>query len=174
LRRVVVPAVVLAAVAVSGCGVLDDKGPAISKPPDEKVYGPSHAVARDSVPIPVPPRREPSAAVARSLAAGAIGVVDLTGAVGVRPKQLVTAKDGLLQALKWTRWGADGAEGRGSLRMLVCQPTCAGGQIEQLPAVIRLTGVRTCGAARYFATSKLVVDPAPADGQPASYVRAPC
>ncbi len=74
--------------------------------------------------------------------------------------------------VEWSRWGADGAEGSGELRMLVCQPTCASGSVEHVPARITLTGVTRCDGRRYFAAGTLAVDPAlTPDGRAAGHLR---
>jgi hypothetical protein len=159
-----------------GCGVLDDEAPALPPRPDPAVYGPSKAAAGAPQDLPIPDLQAATPTVARALDAGEIGVVDITGTVGVKPGSLETSDDSVLEGLEWSRWGADGAEGSGKLRMLVCQPTCASGNVEHVPARITLTGVTRCDGRRYFAAGTLAVDPAltPEGQQPATYVRAPC
>lgn len=171
-------ALALASVALllAGCGVLDEEGPAISKAPDPAVYGPAKAVAREQPATEAPKLAKPSASVAAALDDGAVGVVDLTGTVTIEPRTLETASDQTLEDVQWTRWGADGAQGTGRLRMLTCQPTCASGGSETIEAAISLTGVKTCDGRRYYEHARLDVDPkdTPSGSQPATYVRAPC
>jgi hypothetical protein len=168
------------ALACAGCGADAGGRPeaTVTPPLDTARYGPAHAVAqRDRPPAPRPHAAAPSAAVAHALAAGTVGVVDLDGAVGVRPATLATDADGGLEALQWTRWDATGAEGQGELRVLDCQPNCAAGQSEQIPARVTLSNPHTCAGARYFDAATVTIDPArsPAGGaQPTSYLRAPC
>src|SRR4051812_28615327 len=118
-------AFVLCALLFAGCGVLDDAGPAVPRGPSPSVYGPAHAVPRATPVIDVPHVRPPSPAVAAALDAGTIGVVDVIGVVGVRPAALETASDARLESLVWDRWGASGAVGHGTLRLLTCPSTCA-------------------------------------------------
>ena len=169
-------AVLVCALFVAGCGVLDDEGPALSQGPDPAVYGPPRAVPRETPPIPIPELRPPSGEVARELDAGAVGVVDVTGAVGVRPTLLDTSRDARVESLTWTRWGEDGAEGTGDLRIRDCQPNCARGLTQTIPATVTLTGVRVCDGRHYFEGAVVRIDPAqtPSGEQPATYVRAPC
>src|ERR1700754_569118 len=106
----------LAAVALAGCGVLDDEGPATHNAPDPAVYGPSRATSNDSPPsseLPPPPVVTPSPRVAASLDAGEVGIVDLVGTVGVKPASLDTASDLTVSGLRWTEWSASGAAGDG-------------------------------------------------------------
>jgi hypothetical protein len=115
--------------------------------------------------------------VARALASGVVGVVDVAGRVGVRPRTLETSADATLRDVRWERWDAAGARGAGRLRILDCDPWCGGGRVRSLPATVRLSMVRECGGRFYFGAAAVRVDPAasPVRGeQPASYVRAPC
>jgi hypothetical protein len=168
--------VALLALPAAGCGVLDDPGPPIPRGPDPAVYGPSKAVPRERPPIDIPPLQEPSRRVARALDAGEIGIVDVTGAVSIRPRVLETARNAQVEGLEWTRWEPSGAVGRGSFSTLLCKVTCGRGTVELIPATITLSGVRECDGRRYFAAGAVEIDPArtPAGEQPATYLRAPC
>ena len=169
---------VLAGLA-AGCGVTPDEHVINPAAPtlDPHKYGPRQAAP--SVPIAVdrPHARPASPAVASRLAAGIVGVVDLSGAVGVRPQTLETSSDATLQDLRWSRWDASGAQGSGRLRILDCSPSCAIGHPRLIPATVTLSAVRECGARFYFDAAAVRIDPAasPVRGeQPATYVRAPC
>jgi hypothetical protein len=169
----------VALLALSGCGVLDDVGPATQATPDPALYGPPKATSNESPSsseLPPPPEQTPSAEVASALDSGEVGVVDLGGAVGVEPATLDTASDLTVSELRWSSWGASGATGDGLLRLPTCQPTCAAGGTEEVPARVELSGLKTCGGRRYFDHAEVSVDPrdAPSGVQPASYVRAPC
>jgi hypothetical protein len=151
----------------SGCGVAEQA----AAPQPRGDFGPSEP-GSDARARPVaPPVTEPSAAVADALAADEVGVVGVEGDVGVRPRKLEIAADGTLEALRWARWGDRSAEGRGRLRLRDCDPTCASGGVEELPATVRLSAPRLCGRATYFDRADVAVADAAA---PASYVRAPC
>jgi hypothetical protein len=167
------------ALGLSGCGVLDDVGPATQATPDPAVYGPSRATNNDSPPageLPVPPKVAPSPKVASELDDGQVGVVAVTGAVGVKPPSLDTAADLTVSDLQWSAWSATGAAGQGRLRLPSCQPTCADGATTEVPARVELSGLKTCDGRRYYDHAEVRVDPedAPSGLQPASYVRAPC
>jgi hypothetical protein len=162
---------VLCAVLFAGCGVLDDEAPALSQGPDPNVYGPREAVPREPPEIPIPRLHSPSEDVARSLEAGEIGVVGMTGVIGVRPDVLDTANDVRIDSLTWSRWGADGAVGEGEMLARECQPTCASGRTKTVPATVTLSGVRECRGRRYFEGASVRVE---SGEQPANYVRAPC
>jgi hypothetical protein len=105
------------------------------------------------------------------LAAGAVAVSDLTGKAAIEPATVQFATDASLTGVRWTRWGAGGATGHGTLRVLSCNPNCAEGDVEQRPATIELARPSVCPDGRFFSASKVVPDGGPA---PASYVRAPC
>src|SRR3954453_12194164 len=98
-------AALLALLALPGCGVLDDVGPATQATPDPALYGPPAATSNESPSsgeLPPPPQRTPSPQVASELDSGQIGVVDLGGAVGVMPGTLDTASDLTLSELHWS------------------------------------------------------------------------
>jgi hypothetical protein len=163
--------VLLVAVGLSGCGVLDDEGPATPKPLDPSVYGAPTAVPGQQPEVAVPRLVPPSRAVAKALDRGAIGVVDLGGVVQIEPKALDTASDIRLVGLRWKAWDRGGAKGEGTLRMPNCQPTCATGGVDELPARVELSGVKTCDGRRYFDHGEVRLD---AHEPPATYVRAHC
>lgn len=162
--------------SLAGCGVLDEAGPVAERTPDPATYGPREAVAREEPAFAAPKPAAPSAEVARALDGGAIGVVDLTGRVAIEPHSLEAASDATLEGVRWSSWGERAAEGAGELRRLDCQPTCAGGGDDRVPATIKLSGVTTCDGRRYFESGEVLVDPrdTPSGEQPATYVRAPC
>ena len=59
---------------------------------------------------------------------GAIGVVDLGGSGRRRADRARhRLRPDALEDVRWTRWGADGAVGRGRAAAATCEPTCAGG-----------------------------------------------
>jgi hypothetical protein len=165
---------VVLALGLCGCGVLDEEGPAAPKPPDPAVYGPSEPAKPADPTLAAPRLVEPAPAVARKLDDGAIGVVDLSGTVAIEPSSLDTASDLTLSGVRWTSWGAGGASGAGTLRIVTCQPTCASSSVKDVPARIELSGVKSCSGRRYFARGQVLVDGADADSEPATYVRAPC
>jgi hypothetical protein len=162
------------ALVLSGCGVLDDEGPAAPKPPDPAVYGPSEPSKTADPTIPVPRLVAPSPTVARALDRGEIGVVDLSGAVGIEPAALDTAADLSLSGVHWTSWGAEGASGVGTLRIVTCQPSCAASAFKDVPARIELSGVKTCSGRRYFERGRVLIDPKDSATEPVTYLRAPC
>ena len=170
---------VLLGLVLAGCGVLDDVGPATQATPDPAMYGPPEATNNDSPSsseLPPPPKVAPSPEVASELDAGQVGVVDMGGAIGVKPASLDTASDLTVSDLHWTAWDVSGATGQGRLRLPTCQPTCAAGGSRELEATVELSGLKTCDGRRYFDHAEVRVDPkvAPSGMQPASYVRAPC
>ena len=116
-------------------------------------------------------RRRRRRAVARQLAAGAVGVQAFGGEVVVRPASLDTSADGGMVGVKWSAWGATSAAGAGSFSVQDCQPNCATGHMKSVPATVELSQVRcVTGSAT---SSRAVVTPA-TGAAPASYVRAPC
>jgi hypothetical protein len=154
--------IVLCAVALAGCG--SDVAAAPAPAPDMSKYGPRHAVARATP-------EAPAVRLRGSAPAGEIGVVDVTGAVAVRPSSLETSSDASLERLSWSSWDGSGAEGRGEFAVRDCQPNCAAGHTRRVAATVRLTGVQVCDGRRYFGKAEVTLASGP---PPATYVRAPC
>jgi hypothetical protein len=169
MRRLL--AVCAAGLLLSGCGVLDDEGPALSQPLDPAVYGPAQPAPGVQVEVPIPRLVPPTGAVARALDDGEIGVVDFGGTAHVEPEALDTASDVRVERMRWSEWGADGATGSGEIQVQTCDPTCAGGATEVAPVQVTLSGVKTCDGRRYFDHGEVRLD---AGTAPATYVRAPC
>jgi hypothetical protein len=165
--------VVLAlALALGGCGSDAEEPRRAAAPVAPKGdWGPSEPGSGERGRPVAPPRRSPSASVAAALESGTVGVVGVEGAVGVRPSTLEVSADGTLEDVRWGRWDSRGAEGRGTLKVRDCDPTCASGGIDSHPATIRLSAPRLCGRATYFDRARLELDGAP---DAATYVRAPC
>ena len=162
--------VLVCAVLLAGCAGRVDEQPA-APTIDMSKYGPRHDVPGYTprpADIDVKP---PSDAVARELASGAVGVLDLTGTIAVRPSVLETSSDGSLEKLDWSRWTASGAEGAGEFRILDCQPSCATGHTRRVAATVRLSDVETCDGRRYFGKAAVVLAEGP---PPTASVRAPC
>ncbi len=161
---------VLLALLAAGCGGAVDERPAATPTIDMSQYGPRHAVAGKTPQAPVfKPVISP--AIDRQLRAGAIGVVQVGGVVGVRPRALATSADGGLDGLVWSSWTATGAEGRGEFHVLDCQPDCATGHTRRVAATVELSGVKTCDGRQYFGAAEVTLSEG---APPASYVRAPC
>jgi len=166
MRRAAV--IALLGALLAGCGAERE---AARGPVPEGDFGPvTPGTGSRARPV-APPSKRPSAAVAAALSAGTVGVIGVDGAVGVRPARLDVSSDGTLSGLAWSSWGSVSATGTGKLRLLDCDPTCAGGGVAELDAKVRLSAPRLCGRATYF--DKAVVSVG--DGSPpVSYVRAPC
>ena len=66
--------------------------------------------------------------------------------------------------------------GQRRVRRATCQPTCASGGTERVPARITLTGVKTCPGGGTSRPVRCWIDPkaTPSGQQPATYLRAPC
>ena len=163
----------------AGCGVTPDEHVINPTPTplDAQKYGPRQAAPGVPIAVDRPHARRASPEVDSQLAGGVVGVVDLSGAVGVRPRTLQTSADATLQDLRWRSWDASGARGSGRLRILDCSPSCAGGRPRVIAATVTLSAVRECGGRFYYDAAAIRIDPAasPVRGeQPASYVRAPC
>lgn len=123
---------------------------------------------------PAPRRRPIPAAVRAQLASGEIGVVDLTGAVGVRPQRLAVSDDGDLRSLDWTTWAADGAAATGQLRLTRCNPSCAQGEVITYAARVSLSDAKLCDGDRYFDRARVEFEGDEGTVAPAVYIRAPC
>ena len=164
-------AILALALAVAGCGASDERPERAAAPLPKGDFGPTEPGTGTRARPDAPPLAKPAAEVAAALAAGTVGVVGVEGRVGVRPRALEISADGTLAGLRWEDWGDSSAVGSGTLRLRDCDPTCASGNIDELPATVRLSAPRLCGRATYFDRARVEVSAA---APPATYVRAPC
>jgi hypothetical protein len=166
-------AILALALAVVGCGASDERSQRGAAQLPKGDWGPERPGTGERVRPEAPPRKAPSADVARLLAAGAVGVVGVEGVVGVRPETIDVAADATLEDVRWDRWDSTGAEGAGTLSVRDCDPSCASGGKDAYPARVRLSAPRLCRGEAYFDRARVELD-AGDPPQPASYVRAPC
>jgi len=165
-------AIVLAVCCLAGCGGGEsEQGSQLGPPVAKGDFGPTMPGHGKRARPAAPPRKQASAPVAAQLDGGTVGVVGVDGAIGVRPASLAVAADGTIEDLKWSRWGSRKALGDGRMRILDCDPTCAGGGVDHVQVEIELSAPRLCGRATYFDRAVLTGG---GDDPPASYVRAPC
>jgi hypothetical protein len=158
--------ILLALCCLAGCG--GEREAARQAPPLPKGdFGPVEPGSGERARPVAPPRRKPPAAVAAELEGGVVGVVGVDGAIGVRPSTLAVSSDGTIEGLRWSSWGSRDAVGRGRLRVLDCDPTCAGGGVDHVPVRIELSAPRLCGRDTYFDRAVLTAGAR-------AYVRAPC
>lgn len=169
-RAALIPLVVL---ALAGCGGGAEREAGQPAPPPlpKGDFGPVEPGEGARARPVAPPEKKPAAPVAAALSAGTVGVIGASGAVGVRPSTLDVSSDGTISHLQWSSWGVGSAEGAGELRLLDCDPTCAGGGVKVLDAKVKLSSPRLCGRATYFDRAVVSVG---GQAPPASYVRAPC
>ena len=162
--------------ALAGCGETEERGQAAAPPVPKGDFGPDQQGSGERARPVAPPRKAPSATVAAELDAGTIGVVGVEGVVAVRPSSLDVSADGTLEDLRWERWGSGSAEGTGTLKLRDCDPSCASGGRDSFAATIRLSSPRLCGRATYFDRAEVELDAAgeAAEGDPTTYMRAPC
>jgi hypothetical protein len=159
----------LAAVAlVCGCGGGDDASGAAAAQPAGTA-----APAPDLGPY---PKVVTSSSVRRQLDAGAVGVIDLRLRTAIAPDALQLNREQEAIELEWTGWGTPHATARGTVRTLICDPTCAQGRLAEAPGTVELSGIRVCGSRRYYASAKLASsDPEVSIVKnPATFLRTPC
>jgi len=159
---------VMTCLALAGCGGGGE----------EEQAAPVSKASGASLKIPPGPTPQPlgyDAGAKPALAAGATGVVDLRNLVGVEPKTMDVNHEQRLEQLRWTGWGTPRATGRGDVRTLVCEPTCANGLIQHSSAVIVLSEPKRCGERRLYTRSTMTYEDADTGKTraPATYLRTP-
>jgi len=153
-------------VALGGCGGSDER--------------PASAPAAADAPAELPPEATPQplrylTGAKQALAGGAVAVVDVTNQVGVEPSRLDVNREQQVTGLRWTGWGTARTIGRGDVRTLICDPSCARGTIERSRGVIVLSAPKRCGARRFYTRMTMTFEE-PGTGKtraPAGYLRTP-
>ena len=174
-------ALALCALALSGCGVLDDAGPATQATPDparlRPVGGHEQAEIRRSSELRAcSETAEPGGRLRAGRRADRRRRPGRRGRRQAREPRHRLGSDGQRAALDVVgRSRAPRARGR--CGCLTCQPTCAARSARRtLAARVELSGVKTCDGRRYFDHAEVFwsTRPTPSGQQPTTYVRAPC
>jgi hypothetical protein len=162
----------LLALVAAGCGAPDEEAPA----PLVVGNGTPEAgsVVREPEPTKAAKEARPGPRLAARLAAGETGLVDLTGRIGIRPRELSFAKGGRMEAVEWSRWTDRSAVGTGRMVGIVCDPTCAHGTTITVPATITLSRPVACPEGRFFDRAKIEAASDDPDAESTSWLAAPC
>jgi hypothetical protein len=177
--RSLVVAAVLSALLCAGC-IGSDEQPAQApvRTVDDGVSAKDAARPASSLVDPLPTKAalgaEPSPALRRRLDADAVALVDLTGHVGIRPDAIDFATGGRLEDVRWRRWDDRGAEGRGHMVGVVCDPDCGRGRRIEAPATITLSRPVACPRGRFFDRGRIEVESNDPDARSTSWLAAPC
>jgi hypothetical protein len=168
VRRLLAPLALAAVAVVCGCGGQEAAPGAAAATPAGTA-----APAPDLGPY---PKVETPSSVRRRLDAGAVGVIDLRLRAAIAPDSLQLNREQEARELDWTGWGTPHATARGTVRTLICDPTCAQGRLAQAPGTVELSDIRVCGSRRYYASAKLrSSDPEVSIVKnPATFLRTPC
>jgi hypothetical protein len=170
-RRPALACALAACLAASGCGGGSEEERTGSPAGTGDGAPAAEAVPPESTPQPL----DYTAGARPALERGAIGVVDVTNRVGVAPAAMDVNKQQRVSRLRWAGWGASRTTGRGRVRTLVCEPTCAGGRIESSTAVIVLSAPRRCRGGRFYTRSSMTYEEQSTGRTraPATYLRTP-
>ena len=90
--------------------------------------------------------------------------------VEIKPEALTTtcADFGIaVWKIKWSMWGADGAEGSGEFAANDCDPSCAEGSYLKVPVKVVLSDVSTNGRDYFFNTATIYPSKVADQGSPA-------
>jgi hypothetical protein len=116
----------------------------------------------------------PDAALRSRLDAGAVALVDLSGRIGIRPREIDFAKDAGIVDVEWRRWDDRSAEGRGRVIGVLCEPDCGRGRRIEATATITLSQPVACRDGRFFDRSAIKVESEDPEDQWTSWLAAPC
>jgi hypothetical protein len=162
-RRLACAAAVVFALALAGCGGSSEPASAPVK------------ASGTAPPIGTPQPLDYVGDAQAALKRGEIAVVDFSNRVAVAPSRMDVNKEQQLSQLRWTGWGSARTSGRGDLRTLICEPTCAQGMFEDSHGVLVLSAPKRCGDRKFYTRSSMTYDD-PDTGKtraPATYLRTP-
>jgi hypothetical protein len=155
-------ALALAPAALAGCGGNDESG---GGEPEATAAAEPGAGAPAGVPDRVPGQDPGPHGVA---------VVDLRGRALVRPPRVEFASDASFLVRRWRGWAGPRALATGSVRVLVCRPTCAAGEARTHPGRLTLSEPTECAGRSYYGAARVTYRQRGRARRPASYVEAPC
>lgn len=107
-------------------------------------------------------------------AAKEVRVADLRDQRKAAPESLQTAREIVVECIRWKGWGASRTAGTGVARVLDCEPTCASGQLTHHRARIELVGRRRCNGRQYYLRATLRLTNAGDRATPVSFIKPPC
>jgi hypothetical protein len=179
LMRALLLAALLAATLCAGCLGSDEKSarapvPTVDDGVSEKDAARPASTLADPLPTQAALDARPSDELRTQLDAGAVALVDLVGKMDIRPEQIEFAKGGRLVELEWQRWDSRGAEGRGRMIGVVCEPDCGHGTQIEAPATIRLSHPVACPRGRFFDRGRIEVESDRPEAESTSWLAAPC
>jgi hypothetical protein len=148
-----------ALVAPAGCG--GDDAPAGTEPEAPGAVGGPATLEADRI-----PGQDPGP--------GGVAVVDLRGRALVRPPRVEFASDASFLVRRWRGWAGARALATGSVRVLVCRPTCAAGEPLTHPGRLALSDPAECAGRSYYGSARVTFRQRGRTRRPASYVEPPC
>jgi hypothetical protein len=177
--RALLLAALLAAALCAGCMGSDEESarapvPTVDDGVSEKDAARPASTLVDPLPTKAALDARPDAALREQLDAGAVALVDLVGRIEIRPEQIDFANGGRLVELEWQRWDSRGAEGRGRMVGVVCEPDCGHGTQIEAPATIRLSQPVACPRGRFFDRGRIEVESDAPEAESTSWLAAPC
>lgn len=176
--RALILVALLAALLCGGCMGSDEHSARAPVHTDDGVSAKDAARPASSLVDPLPTRAaldaKPSPALRSGLDAGAVALVDLTGHIAIRPRDVDFASGGRMEDVEWSRWDDRGAEGRGQMVGVVCDPDCGHGLRIEAPATIRLSRPVACPRGRFFDRGRIEVSSDDPDAESTSWLAAPC
>lgn len=144
------------ATAVAGCG------PSASAP------NPTPVSALTSHHKPAPPH------MPAQHPAGAVFVLDLTDQAAVQPATVDFASNATLEDMRWSHWGGGVANGRGTVALRDCTPSCVNGHTVKYPVTVTLSHPASCFGAHFYGDSVIVAETARGPQRLPSFIRNPC
>jgi hypothetical protein len=164
-RRLACAAAVSLALALAACGGGSS----------ERTATPKVTASGTAPPTPTPQPLDYVGDARAALKRGAIAVVDFSNRVVVAPSRMDVNAEQRLSGLRWSGWGTERATGRGDVRTLICEPTCANGLLEHSRGDLVVSAPKRCGKRRFYTRSTMTYADADTGKTraPATYLRTP-
>jgi hypothetical protein len=108
------------------------------------------------------------------LGRGTVVALSVTNQGYVRPTSLRLASDATFSSARWSSWGTARTTGHGTATVQICTSSCGAGHPARYRARVVFSGIRTCGATRYYEHAQITLSTVKGPRPWGAFLQVPC